>query len=60
MQVEILFICSIRYAADQRGKMGQFILTGSAVQPDTDDITHSGTGRVTLLTLSAAAAGRRQ
>ena len=51
---------AVRYAVDQRGKMGQFILTGSAVPPDTDDITHSGTGRVTWLTLSAAAAGRRQ
>ena len=42
---------AVRYAVDQRGKMGQFILTGSAVSPDTDDITHSGTGRFTWLTM---------
>lgn len=31
--------------------MGQFILTGSAVPPDTKEITHSGTGRFTWLTM---------
>ena len=36
---------TIRYEVDQRAKMGQFILTGSAVPPDTKEITHSGTGR---------------
>ena len=40
---------TIRYEVDERQKMGQFILTGSAVPPDTDDITHSGTGRFTWL-----------
>lgn len=40
---------TIRYEVDERQKMGQFILTGSAVPPDTDEITHSGTGRFTWL-----------
>ncbi|MBO7047461.1 MAG: ATP-binding protein [Spirochaetia bacterium] len=40
---------TVRYEVDQRGKMGQFILTGSAVPPDTKEITHSGTGRFTWL-----------
>lgn len=42
---------TIRYEVDQRGIMGQFILTGSAVPPDTKEITHSGTGRFTWLTM---------
>ncbi|QTQ15289.1 ATP-binding protein [Treponema parvum] len=36
---------TIRYEVDRRAKMGQFILTGLAVPPDTKEITHSGTGR---------------
>lgn len=40
---------TIRYEVDQRSKMGQFILTGSAVPPDTKEITHSGTGRFSWL-----------
>lgn len=40
---------TIRYEVDQRAKMGQFILTGSAVPPDTKEITHSGTGRFSWL-----------
>ncbi len=40
---------TIRYEVDERQKMGQFILTGSAVPPVTDEITHSGTGRFTWL-----------
>ncbi|MDE5613841.1 MAG: DUF4143 domain-containing protein [Treponemataceae bacterium] len=40
---------AVRYEVDRRGKMGQFILTGSAVPPETDDITHSGTGRFSWL-----------
>ena len=35
---------AIRFEVDHRGDLGQFILTGSAVPPDTKDITHSGTG----------------
>lgn len=40
---------SIRYEVDQRGEMGQFILTGSAVPADTKEINHSGTGRFSWL-----------
>ncbi|QTQ13042.1 ATP-binding protein [Treponema parvum] len=40
---------TIRYEVDRRAKMGQFILTGSAVPPDTKEITHSGTGRFSWL-----------
>ncbi|MBR5769000.1 MAG: ATP-binding protein [Clostridia bacterium] len=42
---------AIRFEVDHRGDQGQFILTGSAVPPDTKDITHSGTGRFTWLTM---------
>ena len=42
---------AIRFEVDHRGDMGQFILTGSAVPPDTSTITHSGTGRFTWLTM---------
>lgn len=44
---------SIRYTVDQRRKMGQFILTGSAV-PDKEaekEMEHSGTGRFAWLTM---------
>ena len=36
---------TIRSAVDKRGKMSQFILTGSAVTPESDETVHSGTGR---------------
>lgn len=42
---------AVRYEVDHRGKLGQFILTGSAVPPDTKEITHSGTGRFSWLTM---------
>ena len=42
---------TIRFEVDHRGNLGQFILTGSAVPPDTKEITHSGTGRFTWLTM---------
>ncbi|MDR3282535.1 MAG: AAA family ATPase [Candidatus Methanoplasma sp.] len=35
---------SVRFAVDERGKTGQFILIGSAV-PQDDKARHSGTGR---------------
>ena len=44
---------SVRYAVDSRRKMGQFILTGSAV-PDKKaerQMEHSGTGRFAWLTM---------
>lgn len=40
-----------RYEVDTRREVGQFILTGSAVPVDSKDITHSGTGRFTWLTM---------
>ena len=42
---------AIRFEVDHRGELGQFILTGSAVPVDTREITHSGTGRFTWLTM---------
>ena len=42
---------TIRFEVDHRGELGQFILTGSAVPVDTKEITHSGTGRFTWLTM---------
>ena len=42
---------AIRFEVDHRGELGQFVLTGSAVPIDTKEITHSGTGRFTWLTM---------
>ena len=42
---------TIRFEVDHRNELGQFILTGSAVPADTQEITHSGTGRFTWLTM---------
>lgn len=42
---------TIRFEVDHRGELGQFVLTGSAVPADTREITHSGTGRFTWLTM---------
>lgn len=42
---------TIRFEVDHRSELGQFILTGSAVPVDTKEITHSGTGRFTWLTM---------
>lgn len=42
---------AIRFEVDHRDELGQFVLTGSAVPPDTKEITHSGTGRFTWLTM---------
>ena len=36
---------TIRFEVDHRDEEGQFILTGSAVPPETGEIWHSGTGR---------------
>lgn len=36
---------AVRYAVDQRGETGQFILTGSAV-PQDHAVQHTGTGRI--------------
>lgn len=42
---------AIRFEVDHRRELGQFVLTGSAVPADTREITHSGTGRFTWLTM---------
>lgn len=42
---------AIRFEVDHRDDLGQFVLTGSAVPPDTKEITHSGTGRFTWMTM---------
>lgn len=42
---------AIRFEVDHRHEDGQFILTGSAVPVDTDEIHHTGTGRYGWLTM---------
>ncbi|MCF0192257.1 MAG: ATP-binding protein, partial [Prevotella sp.] len=44
---------AVRYTVDQRHKMGQFILTGSAVpnKKEDDSQEHTGTGRFAWLTM---------
>ena len=42
---------AIRFEVDHRKQLGQFILTGSAVPADTEEIMHSGTGRFAWLTM---------
>ncbi len=48
-QVAPILWDAIRHEADKRQKMGQFILTGSSVPADRDEMIHSGTGRITTL-----------
>lgn len=40
---------AVRFEVDHRNKVGQFILTGSAVPADREAIFHSGTGRIAWL-----------
>lgn len=40
---------AIRFEVDRRDEFGQFILTGSAVSPETSEISHSGIGRITKM-----------
>ena len=42
---------AVRFEVDHRGAEGQFILTGSAVPPLTNEINHTGTGRFARLTM---------
>ncbi len=42
---------AVRFEVDHRDEEGQFILTGSAVPPKTDKINHTGTGRISWLTM---------
>jgi len=39
---------AVRFAVDQRGEIGQFILTGSAV-PKDNAVQHTGTGRISRM-----------
>ena len=41
---------AVRFAVDQRGEAGQFILTGSAV-PSDNVVQHSGTGRISRMVM---------
>lgn len=40
---------AVRYEVDHRGEEGQFILTGSSVPVNMDDVAHTGTGRFAWL-----------
>lgn len=40
---------AVRYEVDHRDEEGQFILTGSAVPPNNEEIKHTGTGRFSWL-----------
>ena len=40
---------AVRFEVDHRDELGQFILTGSAVPPNLDEINHTGTGRIARL-----------
>lgn len=42
---------AVRYQVDHRGEDGQFILTGSAVPIDDELMRHTGTGRISWLTM---------
>lgn len=42
---------AIRFEVDHRGEEGQFILTGSSVPADMSEVTHTGTGRFSFLTM---------
>ena len=42
---------AVRFEIDHRGEEGQFILTGSAVPADMNEVVHTGTGRFSWLTM---------
>lgn len=42
---------AVRFEVDHRRQVGQFILTGSAVPPSTEKISHSGAGRYAWVTM---------
>ncbi len=42
---------AVRFEVDHRDELGQFILTGSAVPANSDEIFHTGTGRFAWLTM---------
>lgn len=42
---------AIRFEVDHRGEEGQFILTGSSVPANMEEVSHTGTGRFSWLTM---------
>ena len=50
-QIAPKFWDAVRYHVDHSDGFGHFILTGSAVPPDTKEIAHSGTGRIARVTM---------
>ena len=42
---------AIRFHVDHEDDCGQFILTGSAVPPEEEKMSHSGTGRIARITM---------
>ena len=42
---------AVRFEVDHRKEEGQFILTGSAVPANMEEVTHTGTGRFAWLTM---------
>lgn len=42
---------AVRFEVDHRNMEGQFILTGSSVPIDMNEVTHSGTGRFSFFTM---------
>ena len=50
-QIAPKFWDAVRYHVDHSDGFGHFILTGSAVPPDTKEIAHSGTGRIARITM---------
>ena len=42
---------AVRFEVDHRGEEGQFILTGSSVPANMDEVTHTGTGIFSFLTM---------
>ena len=49
---------AVRFEVDQMDDFGQFILTGSAVPPESTQISHTGTGRITSLTMRTMELGQ--
>ncbi len=43
---------AVRYEVDRRGDFGQFILAGSSSPADKREITHTGTGRISKISMS--------
>ena len=48
-QIAPKFWDAVRFRVDHSEGFGHFILTGSVVPPDTDEISHTGTGRIVRL-----------